>query len=118
MRDAELTHGSIGPVTKLLVAVTTAHSAPRSRCSRTSARALWLTIGRICAGHELAPPGVEQSTRVARQRLQLKVEKDIDIECARLVLLVEFDVPGFVKRAIENPLVDQELRPFEVAVSG
>jgi hypothetical protein len=56
--------------------------------------------------------------RIARQGLQLEIEKDVDIERAGLVLLVELEVSRFVQGAVENSLADQELRPFKVAVAG
>ena len=56
--------------------------------------------------------------RVARQRLQLEIEKLVDVERARLVLLVELLVARFVHLAVEHALLDQELRPLEVAVAG
>ena len=79
---------AIGPVTKLLVAVTNGvqvaggemlvHQRP---CGRRHERA-------NTQGHELAVPVVELSAAVARQRLQLEVEEFVDVQRAGLVLLV------------------------------
>ena len=74
--------------------------------------------GQDLARHELAVPRVEHGARMARQRLQLEIEKLVDVERARLVLLVELLVARFVHLAVEHALLDQELRPFEVAVAG
>ena len=54
---------------------------------------------------------------MARERLQLKVEELVDVERARFVLLVESEIARLVELAIEHTLLDQELGPFEVAVS-
>ena len=106
---------AIGAVTKLLVAVITTRRSPRWRS--TSARAESRMIGRILRCHELAMPRVEHGARMARQRLQLEVEELVDVERAGLVLLVELVVARFVDLAVEHALLDQELRPLEIAVA-
>ena len=52
------------------------------------------------------------------KRLQLEVEKLVDVERARLVLLVEMLVARFVDLPVEHALLDQELGPLEIAVAG
>ena len=68
--------------------------------------------------HEFAVPFVEHFARVARQPLQLKVEKLVNIEGAVLVLLVERIVARLVHLAVEHALLGQELRPLKVAVAA
>ncbi len=75
-------------------------------------------IGQDAQPHEFAVPLLELLARVARQRLQLEVEELVDVQRARLVLLVELLVARLVHLAVEHPLLDQELRPLEVAVAG
>ena len=53
---------------------------------------------------------------VAGKRCELEVEKFVDIERAGLVLLVEAQVLGLVGIPLEDAVIDQELRPFVVAV--
>ena len=52
------------------------------------------------------------------QRLQLKVQKLVDVERAGLVLLIKFDIARLVYFPVKHALFNQELRPFEVAVTG
>ena len=68
--------------------------------------------------HELKVPGIEHAPRMARQRLQLKIEKLMDIERAVPVLIEELLVARLVHLAVEHALLDQELRPFKIAVAG
>ena len=42
----------------------------------------------------------------------------MDVQRARLVLIVEKLIASFVDLAIEHSFFDQELRPLEVAVTG
>ena len=67
---------------------------------------------------ELSVPIVQHAARMARQRLQLEVEKLVDIERAGLVLLEKLLVAGLVDFAVEHAFLDQKLRPLEVAVAG
>src|SRR5688572_23379 len=73
--------------------------------------------GQDLARHVVAVPGVELRARVARQRLELEIEERVDVERARLVLLEELLVARLVDLAVEHLLLDQELRPLEIAVA-
>ena len=55
---------------------------------------------------------------MTREGLQPKIEKLMDVERARAVLLVEVMVLRLVDFPVENALLHQELRPLEVAVPG
>ena len=55
---------------------------------------------------------------MARQRLQLEIEKFVDVQRPRLVMLEELLVARFVDFAIEHAFVDQELSPLEIAVAS
>ena len=54
---------------------------------------------------------------MARQRPQLKIEEFVNIERAVPVLLVKRLVARLIHLAIKHPLLDQELRPLEIAVA-
>ncbi len=51
------------------------------------------------------------------QRLQLEIEEFVNIERAGFVGFVEMAIARFVDLPIEHFLFDEELRPFEIAVS-
>ena len=68
--------------------------------------------------HELAVPRVQHSAWMPRERLQLKIEKLPDVQCPGLVLLVKILIARLVDFTIEHTLLNQELRPFEIAVAG
>src|SRR5574340_869257 len=68
--------------------------------------------------HEFAMPGVELEAGMAGQRLELEIEKLVDVQGARLVLLVELGVACLVDLAVEYALADEELRPFEVRIAA
>ena len=55
---------------------------------------------------------------MARQRLQLKVQKLVYVQRAGFVLLVKLHIARLVYLSVEHALLDQELRPLEVAVPG
>ena len=63
-------------------------------------------------------PPVQHLARMVRQRLQLKVEEFDNIQRPRLVLLVERDVLRLEQFAVEHALLNQELRPLEIAVAA
>ena len=68
--------------------------------------------------HEVAVPGIELASGVARQWFQLKVEKLVYIQRAGFVLLVELHVASLVDLPVQHALLDEELRPLEIAVPG
>ena len=49
---------------------------------------------------------------------QLKVQKLMYIQRAGFVLLVEFHVASLVDLPVQHALLDEELRPLEIAVPG
>ena len=55
---------------------------------------------------------------MARQRLQLEIEKLVDVQRPGLVMLEELLVARFVDFAIEHAFFDQKLCPLEIAVAG
>jgi len=67
--------------------------------------------------HELGMPAFQLLRRVARERAERKLEVFVDVERARLVLLEEHVVLGFVLLAVEHAPVDEELAPLVVAVA-
>ena len=69
-------------------------------------------------GHEFGVPGVEAGARIVGQRLELEIEKLVDIQCAGLVLLEKFGVFSFECVAVKHAFADQVLCPFVVAVAG
>jgi hypothetical protein len=109
---------AIGPVMKLLVAVTMAHSAPVSRWPLTRPRAPSDRRGRICFVMNSACQASSSCATMARQRCELKIQELVDVERPGLVLFVEVRVACLVKLAVEHAFRDEELRPLEVGVSG
>mgnify|MGYP003444375809 CR=1 FL=1 len=69
-------------------------------------------------GHVVAVPGVEFFARMAGEGGELEVQEFVDVQRARLVLLVELDVLRFLQLAVDDALADQKLRPLKVGVAG
>src|SRR5262249_12083696 len=67
---------------------------------------------------ELAMPLVQYLARMTRQRLQLKIQKLVNVERARFVLFEERLIARLVDFAVEHPFVNQELSPLEIAVAS
>src|SRR5579871_4947105 len=68
--------------------------------------------------HEFAVPGIELAAGMARQRFQLEIQEFVYIEGTGFVLLVKLNIARFIYFTIEYTLLDQELSPFKVAVTG
>src|SRR3954463_4138519 len=68
--------------------------------------------------HEFAVPGIELAPGMTRQRLQLKIQKLMYIQRSGFILLVEFDILRFVHFSVEHALLNQELRPLEIAITS
>ena len=68
--------------------------------------------------HELLVPDIQLRARVARQRLELKIEEFVDIQRAGLVLIVKCLIARLVHFTVKHAALDQELRPLEIAVAG
>ena len=67
--------------------------------------------------HVFSVPIVEHLARMARQRLQLKVQELVDVERTGLVLLEELLIGRLVDFFVEDALLDQELSPLKIAVA-
>src|SRR2546430_1420330 len=67
--------------------------------------------------HEFSVPFVQRLAGVTRERGELEFEGLADVERAFLVLAEETVVLRLVFGAIEHAALDEELRPFVVAVS-
>ncbi len=68
--------------------------------------------------HVFAVPGIEFGARMVGQRCELEGQKLVDVERARLVVIVELDVLCLLHLAVDDTLADQELRPLEIGVTG
>ena len=68
--------------------------------------------------HEIGVPLVQLAPLVARQWLELKVEEGMNVQRAGLVLFVKFQIFCLEQFAIEHALVNQKLRPLEIAVAA
>ncbi|MCY1537503.1 hypothetical protein D9M68_729990 [compost metagenome] len=66
--------------------------------------------------HELHAHGVELVARVGRQRPQRKAQERLDVQRARLVVVVELVVLLPVNFLVDDAQADQEAAPFVVAV--
>jgi len=73
--------------------------------------------GRNAAAHELGMPAFQLLGRVCGERPQREAEEFVDVERARLVLLVELGVLCLVLLALQHPLVDEELAPLVIGVA-
>ena len=62
-------------------------------------------------------PFIQRLARMARQRLQLKIQEFVDIQRPGLVLLIEGEVLRLEQFAVEHTDADQKLRPLEIAVA-
>jgi len=63
-------------------------------------------------------PGEKLGRIVLRERLQLKFEKGVDVEGARLVIGEESGVAALKPFGVDHSCLDQELRPAVIAVTG
>src|SRR5258706_530059 len=68
--------------------------------------------------HEFGMPQVKLLARMPCQGLKLKIEELANIERAGFIGFVEVAIARIVNLPIKYFLFDQELGPFEIAVSG
>ena len=67
--------------------------------------------------HEFGMPAIQLIARMGGKRRELEIEERVDVQRTGLVLAEEFVVARLVMGAVEHALVDQEARPFVVAVA-